>query len=166
MLLGALAGGGWFAYQRYAPLLKTWRLPFARAAAAPQPAPAQPAALPVPPAGGADSAAAVTQTPVAQTPPDASAAAIPETLDLNVQAGKSAEVKVIADGKIVFSGKLSPEQTQHFHARDSFEVFSSEASAVLLELNKQIQPPLGPPGQPGSVKLTRKDLKKVQGGQD
>jgi len=163
VLLGAIAGGGWFAYERYAPLLKTWHLSFARAAATPQATPAQPSALP---AGAADSAAAATQPPVAQRPADASVAKRPETLELNVQAGKSAEVKIIADGKTVFSGTLSAEQTEHFQARDSFELFSSEASALLLELNGRIQPPLGPPGQPGSVKLTRKDLKKAQGGQD
>ncbi len=166
VLLGALAGGGWFAYERYAPLLKTWHLPFAGAAAAPQPAPVQPSALPALPAGGADSAAAATQTPAAQTPANASVAKMPGTLELNVQAGKSAEVKIIADGKTVFSGTLSAGQAEHFQARNSFEVFSSEASALLLELNGQIQPPLGPPGQPGSVKLTRKDLKNVRGGQD
>jgi len=166
VLLGTVAGGGWFAYQRYAPLLKTWHRPFARAAAAPQPAPARSPAAPALPADGTDSGAAVAQTPAAQTLADAPAAATPETLALNVQAGKSAEVKIVADGKTVFSGKLSAEQNEHFRARDSFEVFSSEASALLLELNGQIQPPLGPSGQPGSVKLTRKDLKKAQGGQD
>lgn len=164
VLLGAIAGGGWFAYERYAPLLKNLHLPFARAA--PQPARSQPLAVPVLPAGRAHSSAAVTQTPAAQSPANASAAKMPETLELNVQAGKSAEVKIIADGTTVLSGTLSAQQTEHFQARDSFEVFSSDASALLLELNRQIQPPLGPPGQPGSVKLTRKDLKKVQGGQD
>jgi cytoskeletal protein RodZ len=166
VLLGAIAGGGWFAYERYAPLLKTWHHSFARAAAGPQPAQAQPSALPVLPAGRTHSTATVTQTPAAQSPANASAAKMPEKLELNVQAGKSAEVKIVADGKTVFSGTLSAEETEHFQARDSFEVFSSEASALLLELNGRIQPPLGPPGQPGSVKLTRKDLKKAQGGQD
>ena len=87
-------------------------------------------------------------------------------LELNVQAGKNSEVKIVADGKTVFSGMFSAEQSERFRARDSFEVSSSEATALLLELNGQIQPPLGPPGQPASVKLTRKDLKKAQGGQN
>lgn len=91
---------------------------------------------------------------------------MPETLELNVQAGKSAQVKIVADGKAVFSGELAPDQTEHFQAQDNFLVFSSDASALLLELNGQVQPPLGPPGRPGSVKLTRKDLRKVEGGQD
>jgi hypothetical protein len=72
----------------------------------------------------------------------------------------------VADGRPVFVGKFAATQSQVFEARDRFEVTSTDASAVVLELNKQVQAPLGPSGQPGTVVLTRKDLKPDSGGKD
>ncbi len=139
-LLAALIGGGWFAYQHYyGPKLR------GRRAQADKPA------APV----SAGNAAAVAATDSASTSSDG--------LELKVEAGKPAEVKVTADGKLVFAGRVTPGQRQHFQAKESFEISTSEASALLLELNGQIQPPLGPPGQFGSARLSRKDLRKSQG---
>jgi hypothetical protein len=90
----------------------------------------------------------------------------PDMLELKIEAGKPTRLRVVADGKPVFVGKFVATQSQVFQARDRFEVTSSETTALVLELNSQIQPPLGPPGQPGSVVLTRKDLKPAPGGKD
>lgn len=163
LLAAALLAGGWAAYQRFAPRVAAWRkartsspasAPKTPPVTTPAPGPAAGSAPGVPliPATGADAVAAATQRQ--------------DLLQLKVEAGKPAEVKIVADGKTLFSGQFAADQVQRFQAQESFEVYSSEASAVLLELNGQVVPPLGPPGQPGRVTLTRKDLKKTQGGQN
>ncbi len=156
LLIVALGAGGWVAYQRYAPLLANWRswrplralvkAPAALSAQQPGSAAAAPA-----PAGLPASDAAVAQL---------------DPLELKIEAGKPARVKVIADGKEVFSAPLTPGEARRFLAQEGFEVSSSESSALLLELDGQLMPPLGPTGQPGTITLTRKDLKKNQGGRD
>ncbi len=150
-----LVGGGWLAYRYYGPRLKTWRTHADKLPALPAPAP--------PVAAGSTAATTVTA-------PSDSLATSNAPLDLKVDAGKPSQVKVVADGKVAFDGKLAPGESRRFQARVNFEISSSEASALLLELNGQIQPPLGPPGQSGSVTLSREDLKKSQhqsrGGRD
>ncbi len=81
-----------------------------------------------------------------------------------MQAARQADVKVIADGKIVFEGTVQPGAVKQFNAQDNFEITSSESSAVSLELNGQAMSPMGTPGQPGSVALTRNNLTSVTGG--
>ena len=71
---------------------------------------------------------------------------------------------MIADGKVAFEGAVQPDDVKQFDAQDTFEVTSSESSALLLELNGQIMPAIGTPGQPGSVTLTHSDLKPAAGG--
>ena len=88
----------------------------------------------------------------------------PAQLTLKMQAGKPADVKVIADGKVIFAGAVQPDDVKQFEARDTFEITSSESSALVLELNGQAVPPIGTPGQPGSVTLTRNDLIATSGG--
>ena len=85
-------------------------------------------------------------------------------LALTMQASKPADVKVIADSKVVFEGAVQPNDVKQFDAHDNFEITSSESSALLLELNGQTMPPIGTPGQPGSVTLTRADLTAAAGG--
>ncbi|MGH9687352.1 MAG: RodZ domain-containing protein [Candidatus Acidiferrales bacterium] len=84
-------------------------------------------------------------------------------LTLKLEAGKSANVKVVADGNVVFQGPVQVNDVKQFQAHDKFEVTSSESSALLLELNGQTVPPIGTPGQPGSVTLTRSDLAAPSG---
>jgi cytoskeleton protein RodZ len=88
----------------------------------------------------------------------------PAGLALNVQAAKRADVKVIADGKVVFDGSVQPGDVKQFEAQDNFEITSSESSAVSFELNGQTMAPMGTPGQPASVALTRNNLKPAAGG--
>lgn len=108
------------------------------------------------PSTDAPSASIRRDSAAAAVSPSASANSAPLTLKL--EAGKDANVKVIADGTVVFEGPVRVDDVKQFQARDKFEVASSESSALLLELDGQTVPPIGTPGQPGSVTLTRSDL--------
>jgi transcriptional regulator with XRE-family HTH domain len=85
-------------------------------------------------------------------------------LTLKLQAIKPTDVKVSADGKIVFDGAVQPGDSRHFDAQDHFDVSASDSSAVRLDLNGQALAAIGTPGQSGSVTLTRQDLKTAVGG--
>jgi cytoskeleton protein RodZ len=116
--------------------------------------PSSPAAIssPVPAPSPSASASAVSATPAASIPANAA------PLTLQLEAGKPADVKVVADGNVVFQGPVQVNDVKQFEAHDMFQVSASESSALLLELNGQTVPPIGTPGQPGSVTLTRSDL--------
>jgi cytoskeleton protein RodZ len=115
-----------------------------------------PAPLPDPSTQGAN----VMPPPAATSPADPASVA----LTLKIQAGKPAEVKVTADGKVVFEGAMLVDDVKQFDARDTFEITSSDSSALLLVLNGQTMPAIGTPGEPGSVTLTRADLNSAAGG--
>ena len=181
-----LLGSGWFAYRRVSPYfsqisqLSVWKkLPRLVSRAAPlvssNPAATQKPAVspPTAPASGevpggtvpATAGAAPTSAGTAEVSPSPAA---PDStmLELQVEAGRPTRVSVVADGKALFDGRMSPGQSQRFEAKERFQVSAGDSGAVLLELNGQTLPPLGPPDQPGSATLTRKDLKKLQGGQN
>lgn len=84
-------------------------------------------------------------------------------MELKVEAGETSTVTVSADGKTVFSGKLDALKALTFHAQRDFTVTASKSNAVLLELNGHTVPPLGPPNQPGKIRLTRDNLKSISG---
>jgi len=104
--------------------------------------------------------ASAPTTPVLNT----GAATAPATLELKMEAGKPADVKIVADGKTLFEGAVQADDVKNFEARDAFEISASDSSALLLELNGQSIPPIGTPGESGSVTLTRADLKPAEGG--
>jgi cytoskeleton protein RodZ len=118
-----------------------------------------PAAISSPAASAAPAAStsAVSATPGASIPTGAA------PLTLQLEAGKPADVKVVADGSVVYQGPVQVNDVKQFQAHDTFQVSSSESSALLLELNGQTVPPIGTPGQPGSVTLTRSDLAGTTG---
>lgn len=98
--------------------------------------------------------------------PTGNPAAPPGQMELKVEAGETSTVSVLADGKVVFSGTLEAQRTLTLHAKTSFTVSSSKSNAVLLELNGHTVAPLGPPGEPGKITLTRDNLKSSPGDQD
>jgi len=152
VVLLLVATGGWFAYRHFGPqLVRAWRSPLPQAVTF-----SPPVAPSVPP----ETPTAVASAPTGPVEP---ANIEPQTLELQVEAGKATVATVLADGKTVFDGKVNPGQSLRFRAQQRFEVSVRDASAVLLELNSQTVPPLGPPGQPGSITLTRKDLAKSSG---
>ena len=85
-------------------------------------------------------------------------------LRLTVHASAPAEVQVVADGKKLCEGKMAANEEGHFGAREGFEVSTSDAAAVQLELNGQPLPKMGPARQSGRIKLTAKDVKSSAGG--
>jgi cytoskeleton protein RodZ len=154
-LLAALIAGGWFIYAHYgaqiaARLHRTRSSSSSSSATAPAPPEAAVPAAPREPAGG-DSALAAASSP--RSP-----------LELKIEAGKSADLKVVADGRSVYDGHVEPGNLMRFDARDSLEISTSESSALLLELNGQTVAPIGLPGQSGRISLTQKDLKPTIGG--
>jgi len=89
-----------------------------------------------------------------------------QVLQLKIEAGKETSVSVSADGSRVFEGSMIAGQSRTFTAQDAIDISAKDAGALLLELNGQTLAPLGPPGQPGNVTLTRSDLKATGGGAD
>jgi transcriptional regulator with XRE-family HTH domain len=104
-----------------------------------------------------------TDAPAAPANPPA---AHPQGLELKIEAGKETTLSVSADGSIVFAGSMIAGQSRTFTAQNAIDVSANDAGALLLELNGQTLAPLGPPGQPGNVTLTRSDLKPTSGGAD
>ncbi|HXT73923.1 MAG TPA: DUF4115 domain-containing protein, partial [Candidatus Angelobacter sp.] len=105
-------------------------------------------------------------TPSATLPAGNPAAVAAGLMELKVEAGETSTVSVLADGKVVFSGTLEAQRTLTLHAKTSFTVSSSKSNAVLLELNGHTVAPLGPPGEPGKITLTRDNLKSSPGDDD
>lgn len=145
-ILAALVAGAWFAYGHYGQSIAALLHKQTAASAATEPIPAAPP--------GAPSADARKRA----------VAMVIGSLVLKMEAGKPADVKVVADGKTVFDGHVEPGEVKLFGSDRSIEISASEASALLLELNGQTVPPLGRPGQPGSIKLTQQDLRTAAGG--
>ncbi|MGH9773726.1 MAG: helix-turn-helix domain-containing protein [Candidatus Acidiferrales bacterium] len=148
---------GWAGYKWIA-RRKAHLVPPASASALPRTAPAfrssasRPAARPSAPA----KTSSLSSGAGAASP----AASDEAALELKVEAGNSCEVSVSADGAALFSGSMQPGDQKVFRAKKSVEIYASDSSAVLLELNGQLMPPVGPAGQPGKLTLTRDNLKK------
>lgn len=105
-------------------------------------------------------------TPPTALPAGNSDAAPAGLMELKVEAGETSTVSVLADGKVAFSGTLEAQRTLTLHAKTSFTVSSSKSNAVLLELNGHTVAPIGPPGEPGKITLTRDNLKANPGDDD
>jgi cytoskeleton protein RodZ len=189
VILLLLITGSWFIHARYGPAISAWHEShpviksilnrFHRQRSADETTQSNATTAPVahPPvrifSSGAPNAgvnsdkaqtSTITGNPSAAGTPIQSAQDAP--LELKVEAGETSNVTVIADGKSVFSGRLEALRSVSFHAQKSFTVTSSKSSAVLLELNGHTVPPLGPPGEPGKITLTRDNLSPGPGGED
>ncbi len=92
----------------------------------------------------------------------------PETgqpaLDLFFSLSATTQMRIVADGNAVLDEELLSGANGHSSAKESFEVSAANSSAVLLELNGQTMPPLGPPGASGRIVLGQKDLKQAASG--
>jgi len=107
-------------------------------------------------------AIAGTKHPKASDP--VTGAAVHDALTLIVRAGRPAQIGVRADGKPVFEGQLQAGEQKTFNAEKVFDISTSDAAAVRLELNGQPVASMGLSNQPGSITLTAKDLKSSAGG--
>jgi cytoskeleton protein RodZ len=88
----------------------------------------------------------------------------PGPLELSVASSAATRVRVLADGTVAYDAVLSVGQSLHFSARDSFQVTAGNSSAVLLELNGRELPPLGMPGNSGTISLSARDLRPTNRG--
>lgn len=115
----------------------------------------------------AGAAAAGNGSPQNSKPSDGAAAtagaAAADPLELVLQTSKLVDVTILADGSTIFSGSIDAGDKRMFEARDAFDISSSDSSAIVLELNGRRVGALGQLGLPGSVKLTRNDLKAPAG---
>lgn len=102
--------------------------------------------------------------------PSAASAVPPGTeaqgLELKIEAGKETFVTVATDGSTAFEGSMIAGQSRTFAAQNIIYISAKDAGALLLELNGQTLAPLGPPGQPADLTLTRSNLKPASGGSD
>ncbi len=138
---------------------------------------AKPASAPAAADRGAPDArdAAPLETHTVAEPDNSSSAVVPaanvvpansnvETLHLQIESGRKTRIRVIADGRVQFSGSIAAGETRNYSARNIFKVSAADSAAVLIELNGKTMAPLGTPGRPGRVTLTREDLRESSGG--
>jgi cytoskeleton protein RodZ len=166
--IGTLAIAAWFGYYKFAGARHDSTNPQARPAiTAPRPAPSSP-----PPNAPIESAIVPLPKPEVENPPVPSnigsdvvdAATLPPYIVLKIEAGKNARIRVSADHHRMYAGHISAGETKRYRARNIFEISSSDSGAVLIELEGQTMPPLGPSGQPGRATFTRRDLGAAAGG--
>lgn len=138
LLVVVLLAGGWAGFRELMPLVRGWR----------EPVPAPPPVSAAPPV-------------TAPAPP-----ATPERLLLRVDAAKTTEITVVADGKTLFSGRLIAGEQRKFEAGEKFEISASNSTAVLLDVNGQTFLLQGAADEPGKLTITRNDVSKPSGGQD
>ena len=80
------------------------------------------------------------------------------TLALSIGIEKPGYLKVVADGQIVFHGRVRPGYSHSFEAQSKLQIFSSRASGVRLTLNGQGVPFLPTPGKMAHIELTKSSL--------
>jgi len=168
VLLIAIIAGAWLGYKYFGPQLfahlRAWRSVPAAADRSPVTAPETAHAA------GLNASADSTPAPIAAVPaapsgdPTTPLARANAPLQLKIEAGKPADLKVLSDGRTIYDGHVDAGNVMRFEARDSLEITSSDSGALLLELNGQTVAPLGLPGQPASVRLTQNDVKPPAGG--
>jgi cytoskeleton protein RodZ len=95
---------------------------------------------------------------------EASASTTAPALDLALSASASTHIRVVADGRILADETVPLGTARHFSAARQFEVTAADAAAVLLELNGQPIPALGPAGSSGTIVLGQKDLRQARSG--
>lgn len=70
-------------------------------------------------------------------------------------------VTAAADGKVVFTTTLQPEQRRVASAQERVRIRVGNAGALKVILNGQEQPPIGPAGQPRTVLFTPEGMQVV-----
>ncbi len=162
LLFAGILSGGIYGWRR----LSLWRRVQNVPSASSQPRESAPlivASAPIRAASRANDPEASASDPKAP-PPSTSPSGRSSALALSVAIAISTRVRVTADGHVLLDRKLNAGETRHFRARSQFVVSAGDSGGVLLELNGQTMPPLGPPGSPGKISLSWKDLKKEPGG--
>lgn len=97
-------------------------------------------------------------SPAAADPPSALAQPDAPYLQLTIQASRTADLTVVADGKRAFAGVLHSKDAQQFGAHDTLEIDSSHPSDFTLTLNGHDVTWVTTPGEPGKMTFSRNDL--------
>lgn len=105
-----------------------------------------------------------SNSPNASAQPSSSPSATPISLQLSLSTSAAAHVRVVCDDSVSLDADLPAGENRRFAALRQFEVSASDSSAVLLELNGAMMPPIGTPGSSGKMILSANDLKQVTGG--
>jgi cytoskeleton protein RodZ len=167
LVLVILAAGGWLGWRHYR-TAKRDRAAAVALNAMMQQAPPQiatpPAAAPAATPVSAGSSPDATDPTTAGAPAAVPAQDPTAPLKLKIEAGKTTSVRVLADGVKLFDGKIQAGSSITFEAIDEFEVSAHDAGTLLLELNGQTLPPIGPPGKSGKITLTFDSLAQATGG--
>jgi cytoskeleton protein RodZ len=144
-LAAALAAGGYYAWRYYLAHRTAKQSSFM--------------APPTPSTSAMKPALLSAQVELTNTSATAKPSATQIPVDLFVSLAANTHLRILADGKLVLDADLSSGSNHHFPANEQFEITAEDSSAVYLEMNGQAMPPLGEPGAPGSLTLSRKDLK-------
>ena len=108
--------------------------------------------------------ASAPPNPAPDQQPAAAAASLAVPLQLNLSTSSPTHVRVISDDTVALAADLPSGENRRFTATRQFEISATDSSAVLLELNGAMMPPIGTPGSSGKIVLSAKDLKQVTGG--
>ena len=73
---------------------------------------------------------------------------------VTIAANDVAWIQVSADGKVVFTGTLQPQEIKEIAAAHAVRLLTGNAGGVALSLNEKALAPIGPPGQVRTVILT------------
>lgn len=118
------------------------------------PAPKQTASAP--PAAPVEGARTGPQPVLSSVPPGNTAA-----VRLEMRARAAAWVRVVADGKHLFSGTLRPNDVRTFEGTGWMSVRLGDPGAVAMALNGKAIGAVGPRGQPRTVQFTPEGFKVV-----
>lgn len=105
-----------------------------------------------------------SSSPVANVTAAIPSAGSTEILELKLEVSKRTKVMVNGDGRVLVSRQLGPGEMRTYQAHDHFDVAAKDPSAVRLELNGQVQPPLRASSGRWNVTLNQESLKKSAGG--
>jgi len=83
---------------------------------------------------------------------------------LIVSTSSATHVRVLADDNVALDADLPAGENRSVNANRQFEISAADSSAVLLELNGGMMPPIGAPGSSGKIILTAKDLRQGTSG--
>jgi len=132
--------------------------PAAPVATSPSAPPAKPQTASAPATvPGAGPQATQQPQPVRSSVPPGNAAAV----RLEMRANAPAWVRVVADGKYLFSGTLQPNDVRTFEGAEWMSVRLGDPGAVAITLNGKEVGEVGPRGQPRTVQFTPAGFKVV-----
>jgi hypothetical protein len=94
------------------------------------------------------------EKPQASVPPGGTA-----PIRIQMRATAAAWVRLIADGKVVYSGTLQPNESRNIEGQASVNLRVGDPAAVEVTWNEKPVGEIGPRGQPRTVQFTPEGFK-------